>query len=85
MEDSVRLKDVETAIDPQDLPLTRVQAERAFADVTLELADGTVSFGETIGRSHAETFDTVEELVTELYTHLPRRAVGEPFQSEGDA
>jgi hypothetical protein len=85
MNDTVKLKDVETTIDPRAFPLTRDRAERAFADVTIELADGTVSFGETIGRSHAKTFDTVEDLVTELYTHLPRRAVGEPFQSEGDA
>ncbi|MEF8881636.1 MAG: hypothetical protein V5A34_03815 [Halapricum sp.] len=85
MNNTVKLKDIETEIEPRDFPLSKGAAERAFEDVTIQLADGTVSFGETIGRSRAETFDTVEDLIAELHAHLPRRAVGEPFQSEGDA
>lgn len=85
MERTVRLNDVESVVERARFPMTVTQARDRFEDLTLELADGTVSFSETIEQSHETRFDTAEDLVHELFAYLPRRAVGEPFQSEGDA
>lgn len=83
--DTVKLKDLETYVRDQPYPLERSRASDLFADVTLELADGTVSLGETVAQAQEDTFEAPADVVTAVQTHLPRRAVGEPFQSEGDA
>lgn len=85
MSRTIRLKNVESTLEMASYPLSREQAHTEFDDVTFDLADGSVSFTETLDQSQVETFANPEELLHELYSYLPRRAVGEPFQSEGDA
>ncbi|QSG10223.1 Uncharacterized protein HSR122_2852 [Halapricum desulfuricans] len=50
----------------------------------MQLADGERNLGELISQTTSETFDTPRDLETELHNVLPREAVGEPFQSEGE-
>ncbi|WP_136717253.1 DUF5789 family protein [Halorientalis salina] len=65
-------------------PLDPDTASEAFDDVTLQLADGTVNLGAIIADSNADGFETAEDLETEVRNMLPRHAVGEPYQSEGE-
>jgi hypothetical protein len=53
--------------------------------IIVELAEGTINLNETIRKSRADRFISAEDLELELMSLLPRSAVGEPFQSEGDA
>ncbi len=60
-------------------------AARECEGIIVELAEGTVSLTETIRESREDQFMSAEDLELELMGLLPRSAVGEPFQSEGDA
>ena len=68
-----------------EYPISPATAARECEDVIVELAEGTVSLNETIRQSRADRFISAEDLELELMSLLPRSAVGEPFQSEGDA
>jgi hypothetical protein len=48
------------------------------------LADGETNLGALIEESNDDTFDSVDDLENEVYNLLPREAVGEPGQSEGE-
>ncbi len=65
--------------------IDRASAAAAFSDVTLLLADGEENLGDLIAEIDSETFDAVDDLETGLHNVLPREAIGEPYQSEGDA
>ncbi len=81
----VELNRVDTVLSTLEYPITPSEVERDCSDVTIQLADGEINLGETVGDSSATRLASVEELRTELLSLLPRRAVGEPFQSDGDA
>ncbi|WP_436934846.1 DUF5789 family protein [Halovenus marina] len=67
-----------------DYPIDRDVAAEQLADVTLQLADGEANLGGLIADSTTETFESSEALEAELHNVLPREAVGEPYQSEGE-
>lgn len=52
--------------------------------MTLQLADGEANLGSLVADLPADSYESSDELQTGLHTTLPRSAVGEPFQSEGD-
>jgi hypothetical protein len=52
--------------------------------MTLRLADGEENLGDVLTGSNAKRFDSADELESELMSLLPRNAVGEPSQSEGE-
>lgn len=52
--------------------------------MTLLLADGETNLGDVIARSNSDSFASMDELQSEIYATLPREAVGEPYQSEGE-
>ena len=85
MNRTVRLSGLETVLSALEYAVTQPAAASACASTVLELADGEVNLGETIGTSTAADFETVEDLELEVMSLLPRHAVGEPYQSEGDA
>ncbi len=64
--------------------MTNDAAAAEFDDVTLLLADGERNLGSLIEASDAERFESTDDLGSELHNVLPREAVGEPFQSEGE-
>ena len=84
MDREVKLNRLETVLDELDYPVNRAAAASAFADVTVVLAEGTVNLGDRIDESSEDTFESVDDLVNEVRSGLPRHAVGEPYQSEGE-
>jgi hypothetical protein len=85
MASEVKFSRIEESLEELDYPVDRASAAAAFSDVTLLLADGEENLGELIAEIDSETFDAVDDLETGLHNVLPREAVGEPYQSEGDA
>ena len=77
MSPEVRLGDLE-------YPATHEEAAEAFADVTVTYADGEENLGDVVQRTGSDRFASVDELESEIYGVLPREAVGEPYQSEGE-
>jgi len=85
MQRMVRLNRINTVLADIEFPISPAKAARECKNITIELAEGSVSLSETIQQSHETQFITAEDLELELLGLLPRSAVGEPFQSEGDA
>lgn len=85
MNDSVKLNRIGTVLETLEYPTTPATVAAECATVTVELAEGTVNLGETIVGSDATQFTSADDLELEFLSRLPRHAVGEPFQSEGDA
>lgn len=81
----VEFSDISTLLDDVTYPLDRSAAADEFAAVTLVLADGEADLGELISKTTDETFESADDIETALHNVLPRGAVGEPYQSEGDA
>lgn len=65
-------------------PVSREEAAEEMSDVTLLLADGQRNLGELVSRTSSDKFVSVDDVFTELQSTLPREAVGEPYQSEGE-
>jgi len=84
MSRDVKLSRLDAVLSPLDYPISSTAVERECADVRLVLADGTQNMGELIAQSHADAFDSPDELVSEVMNLLPQHAVGEPYQSEGE-
>lgn len=80
----VQLKDTKSVFEEVSYPIVRTEAAQQFDVVTLDLADGTENLGSLIADSPHERFDSVAALEAELHNVLPRNAVCEPFQSEGE-
>ncbi|MFC7080856.1 DUF5789 family protein [Halorussus caseinilyticus] len=80
----VKLSRVETVLGELSYPADRADAASEFEDVTLLLADGERNLGELIADVPADEFDSTDELQSEINNVLPREAVGEPYQSEGE-
>ena len=79
-----KLNELDGLLAGFDYPVRADEVASDCDDVTLVLADGTANLGETVARSTNGPFDSVDELRSEVMSLLPRRAVGEPFQSEGE-
>lgn len=84
MGEEIKLERLYTFLADADYPCTVETAAERFDDVTLLLADGTANLGAIVAESDSERFESPDELATEVMTLLPRRAVGEPYQSEGE-
>ena len=73
-------------LDPA-YPVTPPAVADARDGVVVRLVEGTVGPDEAIAGSNAARFTTSEsgDVELEFLNLLPRDAVGEPFQSDGDA
>lgn len=80
----VKLNQLETVLSELDYPVSRETVVGECDDVTLALADGTENLGDIISESSDDAFDSMDELTNEIKSLLPRHAVGEPYQSEGE-
>ena len=85
MDREVKLSNLDAELSSFDFPVGREAVVDATGEVTLLLADGTANLGALLAESPVERFDSPEDLRTALMNQLPRRAVGEPYQSEGGA
>lgn len=81
----VEFRNISTVLNDTKYPLAQSAAAEEFADVTLVLADGKADLGKLISETTNETFESASDIETALHNVLPRRSVGEPYQSEGDA
>lgn len=81
----VKLNEIETIFTGIEFPVTREQLLGECGDTTIQLADGTIDFASVITESNTDSFYSSDDITIELMNLLPRNAVGEPFQSEGDA
>ena len=80
----VRLSHIDSVLEDLNYPVTPDEAATTLDDVTLQLADGEANLGSLVADLPADSYESSDELQTGLHTTLPRSAVGEPFQSEGD-
>lgn len=67
-----------------DYLVDRTTAVEAYGDTTLQLADGQESLGAVFESSDDDGFESADERTGEVMNSLPREAVGEPYQSEGE-
>ncbi|MFA9426973.1 hypothetical protein [Natronorubrum sp. A-ect3] len=84
MAQAVKLNALETVLEELDYPISQAAVVDQCDDVTLILAEGEVNLAETVADSNGDTFASMDDLETEVFNLLPRNAVGEPFQSEGE-
>jgi hypothetical protein len=80
----VKLSRIESVLEDLEYPVTNDQAAAELEDVTLLLADGERNLGALIERNDSDRFESMDDLESELNNVLPREAVGEPYQSEGE-
>ena len=80
----VKLSRLETVLSDLEYPISRERASDELEDVTVLLADGETNLGDVVSETGSESFESVDELGSEVYGALPIEAVGEPFQSEGE-
>ncbi|NUB91432.1 hypothetical protein HT576_10425 [Haloterrigena sp. SYSU A121-1] len=81
---NVHLNDIESVLEELDYPVSRDAVADQCDDVTLVLADGEENLGELVAGSGADEFSSTDDLKSEVFNLLPRHAVGEPYQSEGE-
>lgn len=84
MATTVKLSRLETVLDDLSYPVARDEAAAELSDVTVLFADGEADLGELISDVSSATFESLDDLKSELHNVLPVEAVGEPGQSEGD-
>ena len=84
MDDELKLNETDAAFETLEYPTTPAAAAAAVDDVTLLLADRERHQGSLLECSDADAFDSPDDLESELHNLLPREAVGEPYQSEGE-
>jgi hypothetical protein len=80
----VKLSRIESVLEDLEYPVTNDQAAAELEGVTLLLADGERNLGALIERNDSDRFESMDDLESELNNVLPREAVGEPYQSEGE-
>ncbi len=80
----VKLSRVEAALSELSYPVTRNDAATELDDVTVLFADGEANLGGVVSETGSDSFESVDELESEVYGALPIEAVGEPGQSEGE-
>lgn len=80
----VKLSRIETVLADLSYPVPRAEAAAELDDVVVLLADGSADLGDLVERTPSETFESVDDLASDLNNVLPREAVGEPYQSEGE-
>jgi hypothetical protein len=81
----VRLNRIVDTLQTLNCPVARATAAGRLANVTLLLADGEANLGELIAASTDDDFGSADDVISGLHNTLPRAAVGEPYQSDGDA
>jgi hypothetical protein len=84
MPTDVNLGRVRSVLDDLDYPITRVDAATALEEVRLLHAGGEANLGALVSETGSDAFESPDDIETELHSVLPREAVGEPGQSEGE-
>lgn len=80
----VKLSRVDDELEELSYPIPRDDAAVELEEVTVLLADGEANLGELVSETGSDSYRSPEDLKTEIHNTLPREAVGEPYQSEGE-
>ena len=85
MNEEIRLNRIDDVLAALEYPIAPPAVTDACGKTVVQFAEGTVSTGEVIEQSNADRFESSSDFEMELLGLLPRNAVGEPYQSDGDA
>jgi len=81
----IQFRNVSTVLEELEYPVDRSAAAEACSGVTLLLADGEVELAGLISETDIQRFGSAGDVESALHNVLPREAVGQPYQSDGDA
>ncbi|GAA0246590.1 hypothetical protein ACFFQF_05575 [Haladaptatus pallidirubidus] len=81
---TVRFSHLESELQRLSYPISRNAAATEFDDVTVLFTKGEKNLGQLVSQTEQEEYESVEDLDAEINNVLPREAVGEPYQSEGE-
>ncbi len=84
MADTITLNELGERLETLSYPVSQADVEAQLGATRLQLADGETTIAETLELVDPDRFDSENELESELFAALPRKAVGEPYQSEGE-
>ena len=85
MAQEVKFSHLRETLEALEYPVEHSTAADELSEVTLLFADGSANLGDLIESTASDRFESAEDLESELHNELPREAVGEPYQSDGDA
>jgi hypothetical protein len=80
----IKLNHLDSVLTELSYPVSREVAAETFEGATVTYADGEGNLGELISRTPADQYESFEELRDEINNTVPREAVGESYQSEGE-
>jgi hypothetical protein len=81
----MRLNGTQEAIDATEYPLTSEEFISEHGDHTIELANGSETVAEVLGRLGPETYDSKEDVTAALFSAVSHDAIGRRFYSDRDA
>ncbi|WP_247731110.1 DUF5789 family protein [Halovivax limisalsi] len=81
---TIQLNELTDRLETLSYPASKRRVSDEIGETTLQLADGETTIDETLELVGTDRFDSENELESELLGSLPRSAVGEPYQSEGE-
>lgn len=81
----VEFSQIEGTLRGLEYPIARESAAGQLADVRLILADGEANLGELVAAAANDEFESPDDVIAGLHNTMPRAAVGEPYQSDGDS
>jgi molybdopterin converting factor small subunit len=79
------MANVDEQLDAHSYPTTTAELVEAYGEQELELADGSETFGEVVGRLGEQTFEDAEEVRLTAYSAVSEGAVGRQNYSDRDA
>jgi len=80
----IQLAELREYLEQFDYPLDRDELAAACEGVTVELAEGEANLGRVLAGASTGRFQSGDDAYTAVQNDLPREAVGEPYQSEGE-
>jgi hypothetical protein len=81
----MRLNGTQEAIDATEFPLTSEEFISEHGDHIIELANGSETVADVLGRMGPETYTSASDVTTALYTGVSHEAIGRRFYSDRDA
>lgn len=81
---TVNFSHLESELQRLSYPVSRTAAAEELDDVTVQFAEGEKNLGKLVSQTEQEGYESAEDLEVEINNVLPREAVGEPYQSEGE-
>jgi hypothetical protein len=80
----MRLNGTQEAIDAAEYPLSSEEFITQHGDHIIELANGTETVADVLGRLGPETFASAEDVTASLYSAVSHKGIGRRFYSDRD-